>query len=58
MRHDWIFDVLADLRHYAELHGLPATARAAGDALAVARDETGRQAPPLVPVPERRLRQG
>lgn len=45
MRHDWIFDVLADLRQYAQLNGLPATARAAGDALAVVRHETGQTGP-------------
>lgn len=39
MRHDWIIDVLADLRSYAERNALPATARAAADALAVARAE-------------------
>ena len=26
MRHDWIFDVLADLRAYADLNDLPALA--------------------------------
>ncbi len=48
MRHDWIIDVLSDLRSYAEQNGLPATARAADAALAVARDET-RQGPPSLP---------
>lgn len=49
MRHDWIIDVLSDLRLYAEANGLQATARAADAALAVARDETRDPAP--VPVP-------
>lgn len=48
MHHDWIIDVLSDLRTYAEENGLPATARAADAALAVARDET-RQSPPSLP---------
>ncbi len=39
MRHDWIFDVLTDLRSYALRNGLPALAAKADDALAVARAE-------------------
>ncbi|MEY4984215.1 MAG: hypothetical protein RIR62_2481 [Pseudomonadota bacterium] len=43
MRHDWILDVLADLRGYAERNALPATARAAADALALVRAELADQ---------------
>lgn len=39
MRHDWVFDVLADLRAYALTNDLPRTAAAAEEALAVARRE-------------------
>lgn len=39
MRHDWVFDVLDDLRTYALTNGLPRTAAMAEEALAVARDE-------------------
>jgi hypothetical protein len=39
MHHDWIFDVLKDLRSYALQNGLPATAAQADEALRVARAE-------------------
>ncbi|MDP2079953.1 MAG: hypothetical protein U0934_15830 [Pseudotabrizicola sp.] len=39
MHHDWIFDVLEDLRSYAVQNGLPATAAQAEEALRVARAE-------------------
>jgi hypothetical protein len=39
MRHDWIFDVLTDLRNYAEKNGLTAIANEAERALIVARKE-------------------
>lgn len=39
MRHDWVFDVLDDLRTYALSNGLPRTAAKVVEALAVARDE-------------------
>jgi hypothetical protein len=39
MRHDWIFDVLNDLRRYALANDLPAVAAQAEQALAVARAE-------------------
>lgn len=39
MRHDWIYDVLADLAVYARINGLTATAIKAEEALAVARAE-------------------
>ena len=39
MRHDWIFDVLTDLRSYAEKNDLPAIAQQAEIALDVARKE-------------------
>lgn len=39
MHHDWIFDVLEDLRSYAVQNGLPATAARAEEALRIARAE-------------------
>ena len=39
MRHDWIFDVLTDLRFYAQANGLTALARKAEETLQVARAE-------------------
>jgi hypothetical protein len=39
MRHDWIFNVLSDLRTYAEKNDLPDVANAAAQALAVAQAE-------------------
>ena len=39
MRHDWIFDVLADLRSYALKNGLPELAAEVDAALRVARHE-------------------
>jgi hypothetical protein len=39
MGHDWIFDVLADLRRYAQANGLPATADGAEALLRVAKAE-------------------
>ena len=39
MRHDWIFDVLSDLRSYAQANGLPALASKAEETLLVARAE-------------------
>lgn len=45
MRHAWIFDVLADLKLYAERNGLSATALKAAEALAVARAEVSATEP-------------
>ncbi len=39
MRHAWIFEVLRDLRSYAERNDLPAVASSVDDALRVAADE-------------------
>jgi hypothetical protein len=39
MRHDWIFEVLRDLKAYALANGLPAVAAKADEALRVARAE-------------------
>ena len=44
MRHDWILDVLADLRSYAVKNDLPALARKVEEALDVARAEITRAA--------------
>lgn len=39
MRHDWIFDVLADLRRYAQTNDLPKLAAEVEVALRIAADE-------------------
>jgi hypothetical protein len=39
MRHDWIFEVLQDLRSYAQKNGLPALAAKAEETLRVAEVE-------------------
>lgn len=39
MGHDWIFEVLSDVKAYADRHGLVALAAKAEEALAVARAE-------------------
>ncbi|MDP4034092.1 MAG: hypothetical protein Q8P60_14800 [Pseudorhodobacter sp.] len=39
MRHDWVFDVLKDLRSYALKNGLPLLAVQVEDTLRVARAE-------------------
>lgn len=39
MRHDWIFEVLRDLKAYAQANGLPALAQKADEAMRVARAE-------------------
>jgi len=49
MRHDWIFDVLSDLRAYAVANGMMALAAKADEALAVARDEVARAEDPTAP---------
>jgi hypothetical protein len=41
MRHDWIFDVLTDLRSYAEQNDLQALAAQVEMALAIAHAEIG-----------------
>lgn len=41
MRHDWIFDVLSDLRAYALANNLPALAAKTEEALRTARIEIG-----------------
>ena len=43
MRHDWIFDVLTDLRSYALKNGLPALAAQVEDAMELARAEIAAQ---------------
>ncbi len=39
MRHDWIFEVLRDLKAYAQANGLPALAQKADEAMRVAQAE-------------------
>jgi len=39
MRHDWIFDVLSDLKAYAIRNDLPALAAKVDEAIAVAKVE-------------------
>ncbi len=40
----WIFDVLADLKSFAELNGMPGLSDAIAEAEATARDEVGAKA--------------
>ncbi len=55
MGHDWIFDVLKDLRSYAEANGLPGLAAKAEEALSIARAEiTAEEGAPKLPPPRRR----
>jgi hypothetical protein len=49
MPHDWIFDVLSDLKLYAERNGLSDTAAKAAEALMVARAEIRRSDPEPLP---------
>lgn len=42
MRHDWIFDVLTDLKAYALANRMTALAAKADEALVVAREEMAR----------------
>jgi hypothetical protein len=44
MRHDWIFDVLADLRAYANENDLPALAEQVAAALRIAESEIAHEA--------------
>ena len=41
MGHDWIFDVLADLKTYAVANGLVGLAAKADEALQIAQEEIG-----------------
>lgn len=43
MRHDWIFDVLSDLKTYAINNNLPALAVKVEEAIIIARAETDAQ---------------
>jgi hypothetical protein len=43
MRHDWVFDVLTDLRSYAQCNGLPRLAEQAEQTLRTAREEVDAQ---------------
>jgi hypothetical protein len=65
MRHDWIFDVLTDLRLYAQKNNLPETAEGAAVLLRLVRaevsarpvddDDGGDDAPGQGGMPPRRL---
>ena len=50
MRHDWVFDILKDLRAYAERNGLPALAARVEAALAVAEVEIADQSDSAAPL--------
>lgn len=45
MRNDWILDVLTDLRTFAELNGMPATADHLSDACLVVAVELANKSP-------------
>ncbi len=55
MHHDWIFDVLEDLRSYAQANGLSGVALQAEIALQIARVEIAArgESPAEEPPPER-----
>lgn len=44
MSHEWIFDVLADLKSYADKNGLQLVSEKTGELLAVARAEIAERA--------------
>ena len=46
MGHDWVFDVLEDVKSYAALNGLPGLAAKADEALVVARAEIAAKVSP------------
>lgn len=50
-RHQWIFDVLKDLRRYAQANGLPALAHKAEEALLAAKAEIAALPPQGEPGP-------
>lgn len=54
MAYDWIFDVLEDLKSFAEANGLPALAAKADEALLVAAQEIAALENAPVDVPTRR----
>lgn len=51
MSYDWIFDVLSDLRSFAQANGMHGLAAKADEAMKVAEEEVAAQkgAPPKVP---------
>ena len=54
MGYDWIFDVLEDLKSFAQANGLPALAAKAEETLKVAEQEVaGLNDPALKPPPRR-----
>ncbi len=53
MGYDWIFDVLEDLKSFAEANGLPALAAKADEALKVAEQEVAGLENAPVKVPRR-----
>ncbi len=54
MGYDWIFDVLEDLKSFAEANGLPALAAKADEAIKVATQEVAALENAPVKVPPRR----
>jgi hypothetical protein len=55
-RHDWIFDMLSDLKDYAAENGLPDLACSVEAALAIARREAAGADGPINHDPARRAR--
>ena len=54
MGYDWIFDVLEDLKSFAEANNMPALAAKADEALKVAKEEVSGLTDAPVNVPPRR----
>lgn len=54
MGYDWIFDVLEDLKSFAEANGMPALAAKADEAIKVATEEVSGRTKEPVNTPPRR----
>ena len=39
MRHDWMLDVLGDMRRYAQMHGMPVLVRSLDQTIGIAERE-------------------
>ena len=52
MQHEWVFEVLRDLRDYARINGLEAVAAKAEEALVIAKAEVSLLSDPLATEPD------
>ena len=58
MGHDWLFEVLADMKAYADRHGMAELSGKITEAEEVARREVGRTDPPDDSVKHKPARRG